>query len=175
MRWRSVAEWVGFQFVWFTCALGAAQGWSAPGIIAASLFIATVLAMKRRTLSECLTILACGAVGLVAESVLVSAGFVRFAASWPSSQLAPAWIVALWLAFGVTLPGLAALLGHRLFIKGSFSGLVAGPLAYWAGERLGALEIAAGAQLTYLAIGLIWAIALPFLLLLQQRLHPANR
>ena len=135
MRWRPIAEWVGFQLVWLACALGAAQERNAPGVIAAAFFIGAILAMKRWSLSESVTILASGAVGVVAESVLVSTELVRFAAPWPSPQLAPAWIVALWLAFGATLSTIASLLGHYLVIKASVIGFVAGPIAYWAGER----------------------------------------
>ena len=126
-------------------------------------------ATHRSRASEALTILACGAAGLVAESALVATELIRFAAPWPSPQLAPAWIVALWLAFGAKMPAMASLLGHHLGIKASITGFVAGPLAYWAGERLGALEIVGPAPLTYLAIALTWAVALPSLLMLQQR------
>ena len=173
-RWRQIAEWLGFQLVWLACALGAAQGRNAPGMIAAALFIGAVLAIKERPWSECLAILASGAVGLVAESVLVSIGLVRFAAPWPNPQLAPGWIVALWFAFGATLSTVASLLGHHLVVKASLIGLVAGPLAYWAGARLGALEITGSAPLTYLAIALIWAIALPSLLIFRQRMRPTG-
>ncbi len=170
MRWRPIADWVGFQLVWLICALGAAQGRNAPGVIAAGLFITVLLAMKGWSLPECFTILGSGAVGLVVESALTTTDLVRFAAPWPSSQLAPAWIVALWLAFGATLSATAALIGNHLIVKASIIGFVAGPLAYWTGERLTALEIVGPAPLTYLTMGLIWAVTFPSLLSLRQRI-----
>ena len=172
MRWRPIAEWAGFQLVWLACALGAAQERNAPGIVAAAVFIGAVLAMKRWSLSEIVTILASGAVGLIAESALAAAELVRFAAPWPwpNPQLAPAWLVALWLAFGATLSTMSSMLGHYLVIKASVIGFVAAPLAYWAGARLGALEILGSAPLTYLVIALIWAVALPSLLDLRKRI-----
>ena len=169
-RWRPIAEWAGFQVVWLACALGAAHGRNAPGVLAAALFIGAVQVTNRSRASEVLTILACGAAGLVTESALMATELIRFAAPWPSAQLAPAWIVALWLAFGATMPAMASLLGHRLGIKASITGFVAGPLAYWAGERLGALEIVGSAPLTYLAIALIWAVVLPSLLVFRKRM-----
>lgn len=172
MRWRPVVEWVGFQVVWLACALGAVQGQNAPGVVAAAMFIGAVLATKGWPLPECRVILASGAVGLVAESALVATELIRFAAPWPSTQLAPAWIVALWLAFGATLSAMASLLGPHLATKASIIGFVAGPLAYWAGERLGALQVSGPVALTYLAIGLIWAVALPSLLVFRQRMLP---
>jgi len=169
-RWRPIAEWAGFQIVWLASALGAAQGRTAPGVIVAAVFIGAVLAMQRSSSSECLAVLASGFTGFLAESALVLTELVRFAAPWPSPQLAPAWIVALWLAFGATLSAMASLLGHHFVIKASVTGIVAGPLAYWAGERLGALEIVGSVPLTYLAIALIWAVALPSLLVFRQRM-----
>ena len=169
-RWRPIAEWVGFQVVWLACALGAAHGRNAPGVVAAALFIGTVLATKRSPASEALAILSSGAAGLAAESVIVATELIRFAAPWPSPQLAPAWIVALWLAFGATLSAMASLLGHHFVIKASVTGFVAGPLAYWAGERIGALEVVGSVPLTYFAIALIWAVALPLLLIFRQRM-----
>ena len=169
VRWQPLAEWAGFQVVWFVCALGAAQGRNLPGAVAATLFIGAVLATTRSPAREGIAILSSGVVGLIAESALVATEFVRFAAPWPSQSLAPAWIVALWLAFGATLSAMASLLGRSFFVKASITGFLAGPLAYWGGERLGALAIVAAAPLAYLTIGLIWAVALPALLLFRLR------
>ncbi len=175
MCWRPVAEWVGFQLVWLACALGAADGRTAPGVLAATVFIGAVLATKKWAPAECLIILASGIMGLVAESALLSAGLVRFSAPWPHAQLAPAWMVALWLAFGATLTPLASLLGNRFLAKSSVIGCIAGPFAYWAGARLGAIEIAGPWGQAHLAIAVMWAVALPCLLLLRRRLHRGPR
>lgn len=170
-RWRPVAEWVGFQLVWLACALGAAEGRTTPGVVAAAVFVGAVLAAKKWAPAECLTILASGIMGLVAESALLSTGLVRFAAPWPHAQLAPAWMVTLWLSFGATLTTFATLLGHRFIAKAAVIGFVAGPLAYWAGARLGAIEIAGSWGPTYLAISVMWAVALPSLLMLRARIE----
>jgi hypothetical protein len=62
------------------------------------------------------------------------------------------------------------LLGQHFSIKAGITGFVAGPLAYWAGERLGALDIVGSAPLTYLVIALIWAVVLPSLLVFRKRM-----
>lgn len=170
MCWRSLAEWFGFQLVWLMCALGAAEGRTAPGCVAAAIFVCAVLASKRWSSSECLIILASGVAGLLVESLFVTMGMIRFAAPWPNLHLAPAWIVALWCAFGATLTTLASWLGDRFVIKAMSVAFVAGPLTYWAGERLAALEIVGSAPLTYLAIALIWAMTLLILLTVRRRL-----
>ncbi len=169
MRWQLVAEWAGFQLVWLASALGAARGHAAPGILASALFVAAMLTAKRWAAAECLTILTSGVVGLMAESALVATGLVRFAAPWPDALLAPAWMVALWMAFGATLATFASLLGKRFVAKACIIGSITGPLAYAAGAKVGAIEIVGSAPLAYLAIALIWAIALPSLLVLRQK------
>ena len=171
MRWRPLAEWIGFQLVWLICAVGASKGYTAPGVLAASVFVGAVLAMKRWSPSECLVIITSGIAGLIVESGLVLTEVIRFATPWPSPYFVPAWIIALWVAFGATLSTLASWIGHRFIIaKAGIIGFIAGPLAYWAGERLSALEIVGSVPRTYLAIALIWAVALPILLICRRRL-----
>lgn len=167
MRWQRVTEWAGFQLVWFACALGAAQGRTLPGVLAASVFLAAVLGGKHWNRAECLTVVASGALGLIVETALVASGLVRFAAPWPHPDLSPAWMVALWMAFGATLTALASLLGQPLIAKAGVAGCIAGPLAYWAGAKAGALEISGAASLTYVVIAALWALALPGLMLLR--------
>ncbi len=163
MSWRSIAEWLGFQIVWLTCALGAANGRSAPGIIAAVVFALFVSVANRRNTLDALCIAATGLVGFVVESTLIILGVVTFSAAWPLASLAPAWIVALWIAFGATLASIAHLLKSRSPLFAVALGAGCGPLAYFAGERLGALQIAEPKTLSFLILSLVWGAALPAL------------
>lgn len=174
MPWRQIAEWLGFQCVWIVCALSAAQGRNLPGIAAAALYIGLVLAQRRPARADLLAITASGLAGLAAESLLAATGLVRFSAPWPSASFAPAWMVALWLAFGATLSIMRAWLGERFRLKAAIFGAIGGPLAYWAGARLGALEVSGGAT-AYLAIAAMWALALPALLALTERPNSDKR
>jgi hypothetical protein len=99
--------------------------------------------------------------GALFETLLVQSGWVRFDTGVLVEGTAPYWMVALWAIFATTLnvsarslrpyPALAALLGA-----------IGGPVAYYAGAQLGALEFAAaGAALAAIAIG--WAILTPAL------------
>ena len=77
-------------------------------------------------------------------------------------------MVALWMGFATTLRHSLAWLQPRLILAAAL-GSIGGPLAYYAGERLGAIRIedASGA---YVGVAAIWAIALPALLHLARRL-----
>jgi len=176
MQWRTVGEWIGFQAVWLACALGAAAGWNWPGVSAAVVFLVAMLAGRGWAKAEVAGVLASGLLGLIAESCLAVSGLVAYAAApGPWGLPAPTWIVALWLAFGGTLAATEALLGRHGLVKAALLGLVAGPLSYAAGARLGALAFPAGSAAALGAIALIWMAAMPLLLALRRSVAGPSR
>jgi len=174
MTWRPVAEWIGFQVVWLACALGAARGLDAPGVAAAAVFVLAVLWGRGWARAEIGAIAASGAFGAIAESLMATSGLVAYAASPPGALLAPLWMIALWLAFGGTLPALDSLVGSPLSLRAVLLGGLGGPLAYLAGARLGALEFPGAVAPALLALALVWAVALPLLLHVRRRLQGAQ-
>jgi hypothetical protein len=168
VRVRQVVELAGFQFVWLTCALGAASGWNFPGMIAAGVFVGAQLWLQRSRMAMIGTALASGMAGLAAETAAHVAGLVSYSAHWPSDALAPAWMVALWLAFGSTIPTTAALLGAWPLVKAAALGALFGPLAYAAGARLGALQINDPGWVAFLAIACGWGVIFPALIALAR-------
>jgi hypothetical protein len=169
MTWRTIVPWLAFQGVWLVCAIGAASGNGAPGIAAALVFAAAMIAWSRQPVRDALLVAVSGIAGFLIESGLVITGLVRFAAPWPIETLAPAWIVALWLAFGATLPAFTEKLGaHRLKIAASL-GAVAGPLAYLAGARLGALHLVGYTTWSLAMLSVVWATVMAGLMALHAR------
>lgn len=161
MRLGSVLELAAFQIVWFACALGAAHGQSTPGILAASLFLIAQVLIREDRKAVLMATLASGLAGLVAETLAIQAGLVIHAAPWPDTTLAPAWMVALWLAFGSTLPTTARLLGSKPMQKAVVAGAVFGPLAYAAGAQLGALQLTRPEWIGYAAYASAWCAIFP--------------
>lgn len=159
----------GFQIGWLACVLGAAQGLPWLGPLVALPVLARHLRAAARPAAELALLALAGLAGLVLDSALVLAGRLRFAEGVLLPGLAPYWMVVLWMLFATTFnlglrwlrarPALAAALGA-----------VGGPLAYLAGARLGAAQALEPAWLTHLAVGLVYAIATPALLLAARRL-----
>lgn len=170
-RWLTIFQWFGFNLVWMACAMGAARGSWITGVSAASVYLAVVLWLHASPARMGLLMLACGAVGVGVEGAMATLGAVRFAASSPSIWAAPLWLVAMWVAFAATLPSLAELLHNSRAVKAPILGAIAGPLAYWAGVRLGALDITGHAWSTYATFAIIWAIGLPVLLVLTDAIR----
>ncbi len=157
---------VAFQAGWFAIVASAARGWIWAGpALAAGLLAAFSLGIAPRArLRWLLAVALLGLVGGAADSLVSAAGLVRFAAGF-HPWLAPPWIAALWSFSAVWLPNLRDL-GRRPWLASAL-GAAGGPIAYAGGVRLGAATFPPLPQPpwpSFLAIGLVWAIALPLLL-----------
>ena len=159
--WGAVAV---FQVVWLACAWSASHGHPAVGMIAAVLAATVHVARAPAPVPTLIALVACGTLGFVAESLLVAAGLVQYASPWPSVAVAPAWVAALWLAFGTTLEATRRLLQPLPLAAVTVVGACVGPLSYVAGERLGALRFGAPLPTVLMGIAGVWAAVLPLLL-----------
>lgn len=159
-----IAAVLGFQAVWLACALGAAQGTALPGLVASAAFVAARLITSAPSTGLAITAAASAVIGAIAETLLAWTGVVTHAAPWPGSHIAPAWIIALWLAFGAALGPVRALLGTSPPWLVSLAGGAAGAAAYYAGHRLAALHLSDPLALGIAAVTALWAVALPVLL-----------
>jgi len=158
-----------YQTGWFACVLGAAGGrpWAGAGV--ALVLVAVHLALVRDLKREAQLLLAAAALGLALDSLQLNLGVFRYPSGTPLAGLAPPWIVVLWLQFATLLHfGLRWMAGrYRL---AALLGFVGGPLSFWGGERLGAIEFASPAA--YLALACVWSAAMPTLIWLGDRLEP---
>ena len=161
-----------FQAGWLACVLGAAQGLPWAGILAAAAIVAWHAARAQRPALELKLVALAVIVGAACDSALAASGWIAFAPE-AAAGLAPWWILAMWALFATTLNVSLAWLRSRLPLAGIL-GAISGPLAYWAGARLGALEFRQpAAALAALALG--WAAILPGLLVAARRLDGAAR
>jgi hypothetical protein len=155
------------QLAWFACVLGAAWNYPWWGAVIALLLTAIHIFRTKQPQHELLLAGAAGLIGLTADSVLSYSGLLIFQHGMIGYGLAPVWMVALWINFATMLNGALRWLQNKLLLA-ALIGAVAGPLAYFAGSRLGALQIT-DPKTGLLAVALVWALALPFLCALAQR------
>ena len=155
-RMKLIANVVLYQIGWFACVLGAAYGLPWIGVLTAAVIIGWHLSRAAQPKQELALIAAAVLLGALFDTFLVQAGWIRFDSGVLIEGTTAYWMIALWAIFATTLnvslrslrphPWLSALLGAG-----------GGPLAYYAGVRLGALEFATtGSALTAIAVG--WAI-----------------
>jgi hypothetical protein len=163
---RMIVNVVAFQLGWFACVLAAARGRDMAGVSAASVIVAAHVAMPARRGGEFRLIAAAVVIGALWDSLLRGTGLMVYQSPGPA-WLAPGWILAMWALFGTTLNFSLRWLRGRTLIAVLF-GAVGGPLAFWAGERLGAVQIT-GPWAGLLAQAAGWAVILPLLMHLAQR------
>ena len=162
-----LANFILFQIGWFACVLGGAHDrpWLGAGI--ALTIVAWHVGRAARPREELILVLLSGGIGAVADSVPVAVGWVRYASGTVVAGAAPVWLVTMWMLFATTLNvSLRWLRRDPLVAIGL--GAVGGPLAYWGGARLGAMEFAAPVAATA-ALAFGWAVLTPVLVRLARR------
>ena len=153
-----------FQAGWLACVWGAAYGYAAEGVLAALAIVAWHVSRAAEPRREAALAAIAAAVGFAFESLLLQSGWVRVEAG-------VYWLVILWALFATTLNYSLRALQPRPWIAAAV-GAIGGPLAYYAGARIGAIDfVQPAAMLAALAAG--WALATPALLSLARRLQAA--
>jgi hypothetical protein len=129
--------------------------------------VATHLARTAHPQQELALVLIAAAIGLVWDSLLVFLGWLDYPSGILVSGTTPHWIVALWMIFATTLNVSMRWLKGRMMLA-ALLGAVAGPLAYWAGSRLGGVWFVEP-WLATIALAVGWAVAMPMLMALSDR------
>lgn len=163
------ANLAGFQLGWFACVLGAAHGMPWLGPLVALPVLGWHLASARRPGRAALLLAAAALVGLGLDTLLIRAERIAFAEGVFLEGFAPYWMVVLWALFASTFDVSLRWLRERPALAALF-GALGGPLAYWAGGRLGAAVLQEPVWAGLLLVGLLYAVATPFLLLLAREL-----
>jgi len=159
---------IAYEAVWFAAVIGAGHGHWWPGVVGTLAFAAWRLAASAHRGVELRLVAMALLLGLVLEGVWVRAGLVGYASPWPLAE-APAWLMALWVAFALTIVPLFAYLHARPVLAALF-GAIGGPLAYLGAARgWHAVLLPTPAWPTLLALAAGWAIALPLLTSLARR------
>ena len=154
---------VCFQLGWFACVLGAANQHPWLGVLMAIFLLTFHILRSKNSAVEIRLIVVAMIFGLLFDLIPLSLGWIKFepVAFWPS-QLPPPWMICLWGLFASTLNISLNWLKSR-FLIAFILGAVSGPLCYWAGYQLNALNLASfNYVMVYLMVG--WALAVPFLL-----------
>ena len=170
---NALLTFIGYEIVWFAAVIGAGHGLVWPGVTSAATFFAWRMAVSRTRGSDLGLLVVSFAVGAMLETFWVRTGLIDYSAAWPFAS-APAWLLALWASFGLTIVPLFGWLQARPWL-GAVLGAVGGPLSYWAAARgwhAASFPPRPFASLAALALG--WAAALPLLTTLARRLDGAH-
>lgn len=161
----NLLHFLSFQAVWFAAVLGSAHGndWLWPMALVVHLALHLAGVQRARRLRELAALALCGLAGLGMDSALHAIGATHYPTSATPFGLVPAWIVALWIAFG-SLPrySLAWLRGRTALA--AVLGAVGGPLSYFGGTRTGAVAMSDPAWISIVALAVQYALVTPLLM-----------
>ena len=163
-----LANYALYQAGWLSCVLGAAHQRPWLGAGGGAVLIAVHLALVDRPASELKSLLVAGLLGGAVDSLQSCAGFLVFRSGYVVDCLAPPWIVVMWMQFATLFRFALSFLLGRYGLAAALAA-IGGPLAFWVGARLGAVQFGAPTARSLIVLGLVWAIALPALLLLTAR------
>ena len=163
-----IGNFVLFQIGWFACVLSAAADQQWIGLLIGL----TVLlvhgwhaADHGATIRFVLTI---GLFGVVIDSALGCVGVLVFRDGLIAAWLCPPWLAMLWLIFSTTLRSSLAWLVDRT-ASAALLGSIFGPLSYYGGHALGALQLGGQHTTSLLVLGIVWALLLPCFVQLGHR------
>jgi len=162
---KIVPNFILFQIGWFSLVLSGAAGDPFIGLLVAIGIILFHLWRSDSVMPEVYLLGFAMVIGATWDSLLVALSLLDYTSGILIRNTAPYWIVALWALFATTINVSLRWLKFKYLIAALLGG-VAGPLAYYGGSRLGALEfINVEWALISLAIG--WAIFTPLLVLIS--------
>ena len=159
-----------FQITWFACVFGSANNLIWPGLLCCVAFAIWQLMPKRRHAKDIRVVILAILLGLAIDSSWVQLGLLNYSHQWPHSALAPLWIIALWVAFALTINhSLSWLTKHPLLP--ALMGLIGAPLSYLAGQKLGAIHFNDDPMFVLCSLAIIWALAISILYFRWPRDH----
>ena len=147
-----------FQSIWFILILAEAHE-SFYGLVIGFLLILVQYWHGKLMVPDFKLILASVIVGFAHDTSLNYFKFIQYNIDF-NTYYSPFWIIGLWISFALTINHSLAWLGNKKLLQMIF-GLIGGPLAYIAGEKLGAIYMIN--TMTLYALALSWACITPLL------------
>ncbi|MGA1663353.1 MAG: DUF2878 domain-containing protein [Methylophilaceae bacterium] len=147
-----------FQSIWFILILAAAHE-SFYGLVIGLLLILVQYWHGKLMVPDFKLILASVIVGFAHDTSLNYFKFIQYNIDF-NTYYSPFWIIGLWISFALTINHSLAWLGNKKLLQMIF-GLIGGPLAYIAGEKLGAIYMIN--TMTLYVLALSWACITPLL------------
>jgi hypothetical protein len=173
VRHTHLVNYALYQLGWVACVLGAA--WHRPwtGFLIATILVGVHLALSRERPLEVRLMVLTTAVGAAVEVGQAAAGTYRFTSGTIIDALPPAWLLAMWAQFATTFRfSLRSVVARP--VSAVLFGAVGGPVAFLAGERLGAVTLLPPLSNGLLRLSISWAVALVLFSTVVRRLSPTR-
>ncbi len=166
-RWKRLLNFGCFQIGWFACALGAVRGWPLLGPLAVGILLILQLPLVPAPGKQARFVLAVTLLGWLIDSGLACADVFSFPFGSGLLGFCPLWMAAVWANFAGTLHLCLDWLRGRYWLASAL-GACGGPVAYYGGQRLVALQLGSDIVSSLLVIVVEWALVTPALVCLSE-------
>ncbi|OQW69475.1 MAG: hypothetical protein BVN34_03940 [Proteobacteria bacterium ST_bin12] len=173
MQPRLVINFVLFQIGWFACVIGAVKQMPWLGVAVVIAIIIWHLTQAKQAKKELQLLFITLVIGGTFDQIMLNHELISYQAHGWSNSIVPVWILALWAEFvtvlNVSLRWMKELKTPVRWLVSVLFGAIGGPLAYIGAEKLGAVTLN-NLPISYIALGVGWAILTPLLLKLSEKL-----
>jgi len=170
--WNVISADIG----WLACIAGAAQGYPWLGLVVVPiLFGIHITAIESHNIRAVFIVaLTTMAVGFFMDTFLILIGTVEPNRWIMPTPLTTLWDIMIWANFSLMLDTSLRFLQKKP-LAAAFLGALTAPGAYYAGDRLGALNLSEPLFGSLIWIGGVWFFAMPCLSLIAKSLyHPSS-
>jgi hypothetical protein len=161
---------ISYQLIWWASVLGAIFGYPFIGfwVMIPVLLIHFMLISKNKR--EIYLLLFAALAGTAMDTLLNVFDIVQYAGTFTFAHwLAPIWITSMWIGFSMTVNHSLNWLANRKLLA-LFLGMVFGPMAYFAGQRYGAVELYSPNYLPLIILSVLWGMIIPSLYIISEKL-----
>ena len=164
-----LVNFIGFQVGWFACVLGAANDKELLGMIIALGIVIYHVVNQGDSRKELKLVLAATVIGLLWETWVLNLNILRYPSHPEALFWAPTWLIMMWALFATTINLSMGWLKDR-WVLAVFMGAIFGPLAFVAGEKLGAV-VFLDSTLSMITLAIGWGLLMPLLLWIAERIN----
>ena len=165
---KNIVNIVAFQLSWWGCILGAAKDLTYLGPAMMIIFLIVHYFLFVTDIRELYLVAIFGVIGTLIDSLMFLSGSFIYSGSYtPDIFVAPLWITAMWAGFSATV-------NHSMsWLKGKWllmvvAGIVFGPVAYFTGEKFGAIEFHLSFLSSIIVIAIVWGLSMPLIYYVNQ-------
>ncbi len=155
---------------WFACILAGKYGIGLWVFLVPFIFAVTLARFTKITFRHACGFAIIAAIGIAFDSLALRLGWVALVTPTgellPVGELTPAWLVALWILFGCTIPLYDGWMNGRFWLA-AILGFIIGPLSYRSGAAFDTLLFPD--KTVFIYYGLFWACFFPLCLFIYER------
>jgi hypothetical protein len=155
-----------YQAVWFLCVF-----FGTAGALGSLVLLAVHLLFSSHRRADLKMMAVLLAIGLVVDGAIRYAGFIRYQVD---GVPIPFWLAVVWLALAILPHHSLRWLKGRPLLSSLFAA-VGGPLAYWAGVRVGSAEFGASLLQSIGLLAVVWALLWPGVMFIANRILPVEQ